>query len=106
PDVAALVRLVIAESPHHPALSQMLYDHGKGPMASPLRGYLIEQCDAGVLDVPDLDLATRHFMAMIEGSVLWRSLLQGDMATAAHLDAVVQSATATFLARFRVPCPP
>lgn len=73
PPIAALHRLTIAELPHHPELQRLWRDHtGKRGRDDLIADYL-RACDAaGILRVPDAELATRQlsYLAITEARVV------------------------------------
>jgi len=77
PRIAALHRLTIAELPHHPELQRMWRDDTDRPGTDTAVVDYLRECDrAGVLAVPDPELAARQlsFLAVSEGRV---ATLQG-----------------------------
>lgn len=73
PRIAALHRLTIAELPHHPELQRMWRDDTGRPGTDTAVADYLRECDrAGVLDVPDHELAARQlsFLAISEGRVV------------------------------------
>lgn len=73
PPIAALHRLTIAELPHHPELQRLWRDQTRKRGRDELIADYLRACDAaGVLRVPDPELATRQlsYLAITEARVL------------------------------------
>lgn len=101
PDVAPLFRVIIAEAPRFPELGVTLYERGKKPYLDRLAAYVRAEVAAGTLAVPDVDLAVRQFLGMINDVVFWPRLLLPELRIPPEEAArVVDEAVATFLARY------
>lgn len=104
PTTPALFRVVIAEAIQHPELGHELYERGKRPYLERLEALLTQAVAAGLINVPDVPLAVRQFLGMINDVVFWPRLLVPDLEVDdAMADAVVSSAVETFLARYAAP---
>lgn len=101
PKIRALFRVMIAEVPRFPELGMALYEKGKKPYLDRLTAYLRAEVAAGTLAVPDIDLAVRQFLGMINDSLFWPHMLVIDLVEtpedAAH---VISGAVTTFVAAF------
>jgi TetR/AcrR family transcriptional regulator, regulator of autoinduction and epiphytic fitness len=75
PRIRSLFRVVTAEVPRFPELGVQLYEQGKKPYLAMVEGYLRAEVDAGTLAMPDITLATRQFLGMINDVVFWPYLL-------------------------------
>ncbi|MGW0807878.1 TetR/AcrR family transcriptional regulator [Nonomuraea sp. NPDC002799] len=65
PEHAALLRLVIAEATHFPHLIDAWRGAGPDQSRRVLTEHLGRIADQGLLDIPDLDEATRHLTALV-----------------------------------------
>jgi TetR/AcrR family transcriptional regulator, regulator of autoinduction and epiphytic fitness len=75
PKIRALFRVMIAEVPQFPELGIQLYERGKAPYLRRVEDYLREQVKAKRLAIPDVTLATRQFLGMINDVVFWPHML-------------------------------
>jgi len=98
PDAIGLYRLVVAEGPTMPALSERFWELGPGRTITVLGGYFAEQKRRGVLDLADPDLAARQFQGILLGSYHMECLL-GVRETPApeEIERFVKAAVARFL---------
>jgi AcrR family transcriptional regulator len=98
PTNLALYRAVIAEGVRFPELGALVFRSGPLIAAERLSVYLRHQTEAGVLSVPDADLAARQFLEMIKGDLHFRALLNpSDLPSADEVDDCVGSAVTLFL---------
>jgi TetR/AcrR family transcriptional regulator, regulator of autoinduction and epiphytic fitness len=79
PRIRALFRVMIAEVPRFPELGQQLYERGKAPYLERVEDYLRAAVKARQLQVPDVKLATRQFLGMINDVVFWPHMLVMDL---------------------------
>ncbi len=101
PGMAGLHRMVIAEAPRFPELGRVQFDLGKEPFFELVRDYIDGEATTGGLVVPDGVRATTEFLGMISNFVLWPQLLLQDWSPSAEaVDATIDSAVETFLARY------
>ncbi|WP_246216322.1 TetR/AcrR family transcriptional regulator [Paraburkholderia agricolaris] len=101
PEMIAIYRLIIAETPRFPGLGKMLFDKGEGHFVDWLKGYLNAEIKAGVLAVPDVPAASRNFFATIAGQVFWPELvLPGSGGTDADVEAVIDQTVTAMLALY------
>lgn len=75
PRIRSLFRVMIAEVPRFPELGEQLYQRGKAPYLQRVEDYLVREVAAGSLVVPDVKLATRQFLGMINDVVFWPHML-------------------------------
>jgi len=103
PDLLALHRLIIAESPRFPELGAATFESGPRLAATRLAGYLREQSQKGALDVGAPELAAEQFFGLILGHKQLRALLrQGEpRPDAADIKHWVERAVEVFLAGYR-----
>jgi AcrR family transcriptional regulator len=102
--MAPLFRVVIAEAPRFPELGEELYRRGKEPYLVRLHAYFERQVERGTLSVPDIPLATRQFLGMINDVIFWPRLLLPELAVdTTEAERVVQEAVTTLLARYAPP---
>ncbi|MDX2234407.1 MAG: TetR/AcrR family transcriptional regulator [Hyphomonadaceae bacterium] len=101
PHVEGLFRVVIAEVMRFPELGRELYERGKKPYLDRLHAVLEREAADGRAVIPDIPLAARQFLGMINDLIFWPRFLVSDLAvTEDDVDRVVAAATATFLARY------
>jgi AcrR family transcriptional regulator len=95
-DTRALFRVMIAEVPRFPELGRELYEKGKRPYLDRLHAYLRSEQAAGTLRIPDVPLAARQFLGMINDVTFWPHMLVVDLEEA-DAETVVAAAVDTFL---------
>lgn len=101
PEMAALMRTVIAESPRFPELRERTFDVGTLPVLSALGRYLRDAHAAGVAEIDDPELASAQFLGMIASTVFWPRLIHGTWSmTAGEQELVIQGAARTLTARY------
>jgi len=101
PGMAGLHRMVIAEASRFPELGRVQFNLGKEPFFELVRDYINSEAAAGGLVVPDAVRATTEFLGMISNFVLWPQLLLQEWAPSDEdVDATINSAVETFLARY------
>lgn len=92
---SALLRLLIAEAPHHPDLTRAFYERLKGPLFRPL-AILAEP-----LGAEDAAVAARQLAGLVEGHLLLRRLLApGETIPDAHVVGIVHAAMDTWWGRW------
>lgn len=62
-----LRRLVRSAYPHCPEVSNIFWQNGPGRGKTLVMSYLIDQCNAGRLRIPDPELAVEQFLGMVMG---------------------------------------
>jgi len=101
PEMVALFRIVIAEAPRFPELSERHFALGKMPFSDAVRGYLESEVAAGTLRIEDTELATTHFLGMIATHCFWpRMLLVGYAPSRREMNREVDEAVRTVIARY------
>ncbi|AWH96311.1 TetR/AcrR family transcriptional regulator [Dietzia psychralcaliphila] len=104
PQMIALMRVLVAESPRFPELRERTFDFGTLPVLSALRRFLEAQDDAGTATIDDPDVASSQFLGMIATTVFWPYLVHGDWSlTEAEVRKVVDEAARTITARYASP---
>lgn len=102
PKIKALFRVMIAEVPRFPELGQELYEKGKKPYLDRLHSYLEAEIAAGTLAIPDVALAVRQFLGMINDVIFWPHMLVVDLAeTDEDIERVIVAAVTTFTRAFK-----
>ncbi|MFG1361304.1 TetR/AcrR family transcriptional regulator [Xanthobacter pseudotagetidis] len=97
PDVIPLLRLVIAEAPRFPELSQAYFAAGKEPIVKALHGYFSTLAREGRLAPgADPELAAAQFMGAIKEPLFWPRVL--GVPVAFDAEATVERAIAATLA--------
>lgn len=77
PEIAGLMRTIIAEGPRFPELRERTFDFGTLPVLRALRHYLSEADAAGTARIDDLEVAATQFLGMIASAVFWPRLVHG-----------------------------
>ncbi len=104
PRIRALFRVMIAEVPRFPELGEQLYHRGKAPYLQRVEDYLVREVTAGSLDMPDVKLATRQFLGMINDVVFWPHMLVMNLPdSAAETERVVSEAARVLCHAYRAP---
>jgi len=104
PEIIALMRTVIAESPRFPDLRERIFDFGTLPVLAALGRYLRDAHAAGVGEIDDPDTASAQFLGMIASSVFWPRLVHGTWSiTDEEQDQVIEAAARTIAARYGAP---
>ncbi len=100
-EMVALFRIVIAEAPSFPELSERHFSLGKMPFWDAVRAYLESESAAGTLQIADTELATTHFLGMIATFCFWPRMLLVDYAPSrSAMRREVDEAVETILARY------
>jgi len=103
PEIQALYRLIIAETPRFPDLGRLLFDKGKGAFLADFKAYLASADAAGELSVDDAETAALQFLGLVSARGFWPELLgPGCGGDEAALEAIVDDAVAMMLARYAV----
>lgn len=104
PEMAALMRTMIAESPRFPELRERAFDFGTLPVLTALGRYLRDAHASGVAEIDDPDMASAQFLGMIASSVFWPRLMHGTWSmTDDERERVIEGAARTIAARYAVP---
>jgi AcrR family transcriptional regulator len=98
PEAIGLYRLVVAEGPTMPALSERFWELGPARTITVLGDYFAEQTRRGVLNLADPDLAARQFQGILLGSFHMECLLgMRETPTPEEIERFVTVAVARFL---------
>jgi TetR/AcrR family transcriptional regulator, regulator of autoinduction and epiphytic fitness len=101
PEMVALFRIVIAEAPRFPELSERHFALGKLPFFNAVREYLESEVTMGTLHIEDTELATTHFLGMIATYCFWPRMLLVDYEPSREaMHGEVDEAVRTLLARY------
>ena len=104
PEMTALMRTVIAESPKFPKLRERTFDFGTLPVLTALGRYLRDAQAAGIAEIDDPEMTSAQFLGMIASSVFWPRLVQGTWSiTYDERERVVEEAARTIAARCATP---
>lgn len=95
PDAVGVYRLIVSEAIRFPQLA-VLYRETMDRFRSTLADYLQQQCEAGVLEIADVDAASHQFGLLAYGEVRERGLL-GESMTEEELAAWVERTVHVFL---------
>ena len=95
PERNALVRLIITEAPHFPALTDRW--RGRRMLTPLLADGLAASAADGSLDAPDVDQAAAHLSALTFGQINNRGLFGLIRLSDEALDAIVTSGVDVFL---------
>lgn len=99
PERAAVMRLMIAEATHFPALREQWMR--VGPVQRALADRLGELADRGLLDIPDPVEAAAHLGVLVTSGVNTRSLFGAVPISDEELDELVTSGVRVFLRAYR-----
>ncbi|MFF3868882.1 TetR/AcrR family transcriptional regulator [Micromonospora sp. NPDC001898] len=99
PERAAVMRLMIAEAPHFPALLPQW--RGANATQRMLAARLASFADRGLLHLPDPLEAAGHLGALVTNAVSLRSLIGAELIDEAELDQIVTSGVRVFLRAYR-----
>ncbi|AFT86103.1 Putative TetR family transcriptional regulatory protein [Paraburkholderia phenoliruptrix BR3459a] len=103
PLAISFLRMVIAEGPRFPDLTESFFKHGKTPEMNAVRAYIEKQGELGVLSIKDGERAARQFLGLIDEPLLWiRVLGREEKFTRAERRAVIDEAVDIFLGHYRV----
>jgi TetR/AcrR family transcriptional regulator of autoinduction and epiphytic fitness len=101
PEMQAIYRLIVAETPRFPDLGRLLFDKAKGPFLTQLMQYLGSEMEKGVLHIADPETASLQFLGLIAGRAFWPELLgPGCGGDEAAVVGIVDEATELMLARY------
>lgn len=96
----ALQRLMYAEAPHFPDLFDQALARGGARTHNALAGRLARLANRGLLDIPDPDTATSHFLALVSGDLPSLSALGTRSVPPAKLRAAITAGVDTFVRAF------
>ena len=100
PERATLIRLVISEAPHFPAILDLWRNRGIVPIiAEPLA----KLAASGLLDADDPALAAEHLSALTFGQVNNKSMMGTVQLSDAEADRIISSGIAAFLRAYARP---
>ena len=98
PDGLALYRVVIGNAQRFPELAAAVHRSGPTATADQLAAHMRRWKTRGQIDIPDPDLAARHFLEMVKGDLHFRALLRIDPPSPEEIDQCVRSAVGFFIA--------
>lgn len=104
PLAIAFLRMVIGERTRFPDLMESFFEVGKAPAVAAVTGYILELGRRGTLAIADPEMAARHFLGLIDETVLWMRVMR-DEATLPpkQVAQVVEEAVGIFLGRYGTP---
>jgi AcrR family transcriptional regulator len=103
PDMQAIYRLIISESPRFPDLGRTVFEKAKGPFLKRLEDYLRIQANAGRLAIEDVEMVSNQFLALITGQTFWPELIgRGCGGTEGDIARVVEGAVELLLSKYAV----
>jgi AcrR family transcriptional regulator len=102
PLAIAFLRMVIGESSRFPELMKSFFEVGKTPAVAAVTGYITQLGRRGALRILDPDMAARHFLGLVDETVLWMRVM-GDEASLPdeQVRDVVEQAVTIFLCHYR-----
>ena len=96
------LRMVIAEGPRFPDLTESFFKNGKTPAMSAVRAYIEKHGKRGTLTIKNGERAARQFLGLIDEPLLWiRVIGRDETFTRAERQAVIDEAVAIFLNHYR-----
>jgi TetR/AcrR family transcriptional repressor of mexJK operon len=99
PERAALIRLVVTEAPHFPALIEIW--EGRRSLTALMARSLTDLPASAGLDIPDPVQAAGHLSALTFGQINNRSLFGVQQVSKEDLDAIITSGVALFIRAYR-----
>jgi TetR/AcrR family transcriptional repressor of mexJK operon len=96
PEALSLHRMMIAEATHLPELSELYYKEGYGKALGRLANWLAAQDAAGLLCVPDPEVAGEIFAALAGARILDRALLLNIIPEAEERAVLLENALSIF----------
>lgn len=95
PEALGTYRLVVTESAMRKEVAELFWRAGPGKLRTLLAGYLARQSERGLLHLDDTELAARHFIGMLLGTLQMECLLglretPEPAEVAAHVGSVVK----------------
>jgi TetR/AcrR family transcriptional regulator, mexJK operon transcriptional repressor len=103
PERIALIRLIMAEAPHFPALLRA--EMQTQSMHGTLTRHLARLAEAGRLAISDPSEAAEHLFALTFGQINSRTMFGAVSMPDAEIDRVVTSGVAVFVRAYRPACP-
>ena len=100
PERATLVRLLISEAPHFPAILDIWHNRR---ILHLIAGPLARLAAAGLLDIDDPVQAAEHLAALTFGQVNNKSIMGTIQLTGSEADRIVTSGIAVFMRAYRPP---
>ena len=101
PGALAVLRLCLGEYGRFPALAHTVWDHGPARTYANFRAFLIERERRGELIIDDPQIAAEQFLGGLVGHLqLKLAFGMTDPPTPTEIDARIDSAVHTFLARY------
>lgn len=102
PLAIAFLRMIIGEASRFPELMRSFFEVGKTPAVSAVTNYITELGRRGMLTIGDPDLAARHFLGLIDETVLWMRVMGSEETLSPSVtEAVVEQAVTIFLGHYR-----
>jgi AcrR family transcriptional regulator len=103
PDVSAAIRIVMTEGGKSSELARLLYENGPVSGIKSVAEYLTKQVEAGVLAIPNVDLAAELFCSMASGDRhLWTACGINVEMTQEQIDRHLDEVVRVFLAAYEV----
>jgi AcrR family transcriptional regulator len=103
PDRATLVRLVISEAPHFPAILDIWHNRGIAPLIAEALATLSA---SGLLHADDPSQAAEHLSALTFGQVNNKSMMGTVQLSDSEADRIITSGIAVFLCAYGPAAPP
>lgn len=101
PLAIAFLRMVIGESSRFPELMKSFFEVGKTPAVAAVTGYIKQLAIRGKLQVSDPDMAARHFLGLVDETVLWMRVMGNEASLADDVvKDVVEQAVAIFVGHY------
>lgn len=101
PETQALMRVVIEEAQTFPEVATEIFEYGPGNGRRRLAAYLKRLDEAGILSIPDTELAAEQFFGLLLGQQHLKALLTpGHTTSPEEIERRVQSAVRVFLAGY------
>jgi len=101
PLAIAFLRMIIGEASRFPELMTSFFEVGKTPAVTAVTNYIGELGRRGILSITDQHLAARHFLGLVDETVLWMRVMGDSKSlTEAETRDVVEQAVAIFVGHY------
>lgn len=101
PLAIAFLRMIIGEASRFPDLMHSFFEVGKTPAVTAVTNYIAELGRRGILSISDQHMAARHFLGLVDETVLWMRVMGDSKSlTEAETHEVVEQAVAIFIGHY------
>ncbi|WP_420133257.1 TetR/AcrR family transcriptional regulator [Rhodopseudomonas sp.] len=104
-DVPAVYRIIVPVASRFPRLAQIFFEEGPGAAIRDTMAYLETLCEAGHLQIPDLEIAAEQFIFLVSGDLELRGALSLPRRPAEKGRELTRSSIAMFIQYYSKPAP-